>query len=78
MHLHYFDKGKRSLPTSLLQKNIFIDICLGMAGNKRIRIVKCESISSQMRITSDKKFTIRANQLGLFRESFVLIVSQFD
>ena len=49
-------------------------LCINRAENKQIRIAICESILSQMRITSTKGFTMPANLLRLFCESFVLTV----
>ena len=51
-----------------------MNVYIYRAENKRTRIAKHESISSQMRFTS----AMCANQLKLFCESFVLFVSQFD
>ena len=60
---------------------VYIHTCMRTyirVGNNRLRIVKCELISSQMRVTFAKAFAMYANQLRLFCKPFVLIVLQFD
>ena len=51
---------------------VYVCVCVCMcvrvrrAGNKRISIAKCKSISSRLQITSAIKFAMLANQLKLF------------